>query len=352
MGTKNQCVVCPDKLRGVLTDVFVNVGLAEEDAVVVATNLVDSNLCGVDTHGIMRLVSYIERFENGTFSKENKIQIIREAPSTACIDAGGAIGILSGEKAMRIAMEKARQTGVAAVSVYNSGHFGAAGYFTRMAAKENMIGFACTNGLPAIAPWGGTRPYHGTNPFAVGVPSREDPIVLDMATSVVARGKVMLAKKEGKAIPEGWALDKNGCPTTDPTEALAGTMFPVGGVKGYGIALIIDLLCAALSGADVGTHLTPLDQLHGSQNLGHFFIAIDVEKFRPADDFLDDVEMIKNDIKSLPRIEGVEKIMMPGEPESDKKRERTENGIQIPPAVYRDLEMVCERFGVCCDVLK
>ena len=253
---------------------------------------------------------------------------------------------------MQIAMEKARQTGVAAVSVYNSGHFGAAGYFTRMAAKENMIGFACTNGLPAIAPWGSTKPYNGTNPFAVGIPTRSDPIVLDMATSVVARGKVMLAKKEGKPIPEGWALDENGKPTTDPAAALAGTMFPIGGVKGYGIALMIDLLCAALSGADVGTHLTPLDQLHGSQNLGHFFIAVDVEKLRPVDDFLDDVEMIKNDIKSLPRIEGVEKIMMPGEPENDKKRERMENGIQITPAVYRDLEMICERFGVCCDVLK
>ena len=352
MNPDNNYLVCHNKLHGVLADIFIKVGLTEKDAAVIAANLVEANLCGVDTHGVMRLASYIERFENGAFSKADRMHIIRESAATACLDAGGAIGLISGQRAMETAMEKARRTGAAAVSVCNSGHFGAAGYFVRMAARENMVGFACTNGLPAIAPWGSTKPYHGTNPFAVGIPTRTEPIVLDMAASVAARGKVILAQKEGNSIPEGWALDENGQPTTDPAAALAGTMFPVGGIKGYGIALIIDLLCAALSGADAGTHLTPLRQLHQSQNLGHFFIAIDVAKLRPIEEFLDDVEMIKNDIKALPKIEGVKKIMLPGEPEDDRKRERTANGIPFAPAVYHGLEAVCQRYGVCCDVLK
>ena len=334
------------KLKKCTAELFHRIGAPADEAEIIADCLVEADLCGIDSHGITRIGGYVKKMEEGGFANAASLQLIRESASTSYYDAKGSIGFVCSVRAMNRAIEKAAETGVAVVLLCNSNHYGAAGYYTKMAARKKMIGFSCTNGPPAIAPWGSTERFHGTNPFSLSFPTKDDPIVLDMATSIVARGKIILAARKGESIPSGWALDAKGNSTTDAKAALEGSVFPVGGIKGYTMALAMDVLSAVLSGSFFGTQFADFDNPAKPQNVGQFFMALDIERFIGADRFLDAIEVLKSTIKALPKKEGVDRIYMPGEPEFAKRAERLKNGIPVSEVVYEDLKRMCMKYGV------
>ena len=242
-------------LRGYCVSVLTASGVERSCAEAVADALIDAELTGVSTHGVSRLAVYMQRMDAGVMSRENNIRIVRESTSTLVVDAGNSLGAAAAKFAMERCIAKAKETGCCFASVHSSNHFGTAAYYTRLAAAQDMIGFACTNLKGKIAPFGSAEPYMGTNPISVAAPSDDLPVVLDMAPSVVALGKLILAQKLEKSIPEGWALDKDGRPTTDPAAGRAGSLVPIGGAKGSGLAIMVDVLCGILSGGPYGPHL-------------------------------------------------------------------------------------------------
>ncbi len=219
-------------------------------------SMIEANLRGVDTHGITRMLCvYVERIQKGVMSAKSNLDVVRERTSTALIDCHNSIGQVGADRAMRMTIEKARKTGVAFSAVSHSNHYGMAAYWAMMALPHGMIGFSSTNAPAAMAPTGGRTAMFGTNPFAVAIPAgRELPVVLDLATTVVARGRINLYAKQDKPLEPGWAFDERGVPTTDPHTALKGLLAPIGGYKGYGITLAMDFLCGMLTGSNYGAH--------------------------------------------------------------------------------------------------
>ena len=263
-------------LRGYCVSVLTASGVERSCAEAVADALIDAELTGVSTHGVSRLAVYMQRMDAGVMSRENNIRIVRESTSTLVVDAGNSLGAAAAKFAMERCIAKAKETGCCFASVHSSNHFGTAAYYTRLAAAQDMIGFACTNLKGKIAPFGSAEPYMGTNPISVAAPSDDLPVVLDMAPSVVALGKLILAQKLGKSIPEGWALDKDGRPTTDPAAGRAGSLVPIGGAKGSGLAIMVDVLCGILGGGPYGPHLHDLYVMDEPQGVSHFLGAIDI----------------------------------------------------------------------------
>ena len=251
-------------------------------------------------------------------------------------------------KAMRMCMEKARTSGIAMCSVRAGTHFGIASYYTMQAASEDMIGYACSNAPATMAPWGGVTPMLGTNPFSMSVPAgKHRPLVFDSASSIVARGKINLAEIEDRPIPLGWAIDQQGRPTTDATEALKGSVLPFGEHKGYGIALMIDILSGILSGAAYGPHLGPLwNNVESYQNLGFFLLAIDIASFRDIEEFKGQIDQMIDEIKASKPAPQVDEILMPGEIESRNEAYNRKHGIVVGPGVLHDLEALRREFDL------
>jgi len=324
-----------------------SLGMREEDAFVTADNLVDADLCGVESHGVSRMAIYMKRLESGVVSKDACVEVLQEYPASLALSAKNAMGMVAGKYAMERCIEKARENGACFATVNNSNHYGMSAYYVNMAARENMFAMTGTNAPPNIAPWGSYQAYQGTNPIAFAAPTHGEPVVLDMAPSVVAMGKVILAAKLGKDIPEGWALTKDGKPTTDAKEGMAGTVLPIGGPKGYGIAVFVDILAGILSGAQFGPHLNNMwNDFENPQNVGHFFLAVDISKFVDVDLFKTRIEQMTREIKALDKNPGVEEILMPGEPEQRRRRERKENGLELSAVVYEELKGLSEKYGV------
>lgn len=321
-------------------------GIDADCAETVADMLLDAELTGVSTHGVSRLAIYLERVEKGLVSKHNDAVITRESPSAVAIDAGNSLGAVGAKFAMETCIRKARETGCCFATVKNSNHFGAAAYYTRMAADAGMIGFCCTNLTAKIAPHGAAEPFMGTDPISVAVPSNGDPVVLDMTPSVVALGKLILAQKLGKDIPPGWALDKDGKPTTDPAAGRAGSLIPIGGPKGSGLALVVEVLSGILSGAGTATHLHDLYEFDAPQGVGHFLGVIDVSKFIDADAFRAGVSNMSSEIKGLKRAEGVDEVLLPGERSARSAAKKAIDGIDVPEAVCVELAALGEPFGI------
>ncbi len=346
--TNNIKMVDHNILREYCKKLFMAANVPEEDAIITADNLVEANLTGVDSHGVSRMAIYLKRIKKGLDNPICKVDIINELPSTASLNANSSMGAPVGYRAMKMAIEKAKETGLAFVTVKGSNHYGTAAYYTKMAVKNNMIGFSATNGAARMAPWGGKKPYLGTNPFSVAVPAgKEKPIVADMATSLVARGKIILAAKNNQEIPLGWAIDKNGQPTTNADEALKGTVLPFGGPKGYGIAVLIDILCGVLSGASFGMHINDMyADFINPTNIGHCFGVINVEKFISLDTFKENIDQMIREIKGNPKAGGIDEIYLPGEIELLKKEVRLTEGIPITEAVLAELKELGQELGV------
>ena len=321
-------------------------GVDADCAETVADMLLDAELTGVATHGVSRLAIYLERVERGLVSRHNDARIVRESPAAVAIDAGNSLGAVGARFAMETCIRKARQTGCCFATVKRSNHFGAAAYYTRMAARAGMIGFCCTNLTAKIAPHGATEPFMGTDPISVAVPSRGEPIVLDMTPSVVALGKLILAQKLGKEIPLGWALDRDGRPTTDPAAGRAGSLIPIGGPKGSGLALMVEVLAGVLSGAGTATHLHDLYEFDAPQGVGHFLGAIDVSCFLGEEAFRAGVSDMAAEIKGLQRSEGVAEVLLPGERASRSAASKAKTGIDVPEAVCAELNALGKPYGM------
>jgi LDH2 family malate/lactate/ureidoglycolate dehydrogenase len=329
-----------ERLRGWTQEVFRKVGVGRDDAELLTDSLIEANLRGVDTHGITRMLCvYVERIRKGVMSAKSNMVVVREKPSTALIGCNNSIGQVGAAHAMRMTIEKAKLTGVAFTAVRHSNHYGMAAYWAMMALPYGMIGFSSTNAPAAMAPTGGCTAMLGTNPFAVAIPAgREQPVVLDMATTVVARGRIMLYAKQNKPLEPGWAFDDRGVPTTDPHTALKGLLAPIGGYKGYGIALAIDFLCGVLTGSNYGTHFPGFlaDNMVEPTDVGSVFAAVNVESFMDLPEFAAAMDKAIQEVKTSTRADGVKRIYVPGEIEFEMKAERLAHGIPIPEPVVKD----------------
>ena len=340
-------VVQYEKLRSFCASLMEKEGLTKEDAFTCADNLVDADLCGVESHGVSRLSSYLKRLHTGVVSHKKAIKIVREYPGSVSVDGGNEMGMIVGKFTMNKCIEKAKENGCCFGTAFHSNHYGMASYYARIATEQGLIGITGTNAPPNIAPWGSSKKYVGTNPIAIGVPTGGKPIILDMAPSVVAMGKIILAAKLGKKIPEGWVLDSNGKPTTDPVVGQYGTLIPIGGPKGSGMAVMMEIFCAFLAGAASGPYINNFwKDFENPQNVGQIFMALDISKFTDKDTFFDRIDNFVKETKALPKSPGVKEIYLPGELEFDRRESRKKDGLEIADSIYQELVSLSEKYGV------
>jgi len=320
------------------------VGTPEEYAYIVADHLVLASLRGVDSHGIIRLPNYIKGIMGGYINPRPQIKVVKDSPWLTVIDGDRGIGHVVTAKGVEAAIRKASDLGVGVTGVRNVRHVGMLAYYVLKIVGSDMIGFAAVNASPAIGLPGFKEPVTGNNPIAVGFPVKGgEPIVLDMALSVVARGKIMVALKRGERIPEDWALSRDGKPTTDPREAYEGILLPVGGYKGLGLAIAIDILCGILVGG--GKYSLKVRRAWWFDQGGVLVAALKLDNFLTRDEYFDMVNEYIRTLKSMPTSEGVE-IMLPGEPELRTFNERLRNGIPIDDEVFKELNSLAEVLGI------
>ena len=300
-----------------LARIFVAMGAPADDAHQIAHVYVLGDLYGFASHGVMRVPRIQAGIEAGTHVPGARPDVVRDGPATVLIDGNSALGVAVALAAMRTAISKARDVGIGCVGVVNSNHFGMAGYYVRLAAAEGMIGVTMCNGAPGMAAFGGKRAVLGTNPVAIGAPTHGKPIALDFSPASVVRGRTLEAQRKGEQLPEGVAVDSDGRPTTDPTEALAGAFLPYGGpqaYKTYGLALMIDVLCGPLVGAAFGDRVTGSADTSVDCNKGDVHIAIDIGRFRDYDAFLDDMDELARMMK-----DSGDAVLLPGEREHERE---------------------------------
>jgi ureidoglycolate dehydrogenase (NAD+) len=321
-----------DDLRAFCARALEQAGARPGDAAVVADGLVTADLRGVHSHGALRIGIYVDRLRAGSINPAAELAIVRDSKAVVVADAQAGLGIAIAVQAMDLAIARAGTYGLAAVAVRNSNHCGMLAYHAMRALPAGAIGIAISNADSQVAPWGARAKFLGTNPLATAVPARDElPVVLDMATSVVAHAKVKGAADRGEAIPPDWAVDSMGHPTTDPAAALAGALLTFGGFKGSGISLLIDLLAGLLPGGRSGSEIVPLYQrLNEPQGVGHLFMALDVEAFEPLDAFTARVDETVRRIRALPPAAGATRALLPGELEYQRAREYASRGIPLP----------------------
>lgn len=343
----DQVTVSAEAARGFCQAVLERAGLAQEDAYLVADALVDADLRGVSTHGLVRFPIYVTRLRKRLVNPNPRMRAIQERGATLVLDGDDAFGQVVGAEAMRRAVLLAREHGVGMCAARNSNHLGALAYIAALALPHQMIGITLTITNPVIAPWGGIVPKLGNNPLAVAIPAGDrPPIILDMACSQVARGNLILASKHHTAIPPSWALDERERPTEDPDAGLRGSLMPVGGHKGSGLALIVGILGGLLAGSAFGAGLGDIFDMTRSQRFGHLILAIDIGACRPVPEFLRGVQEMVLDLKTTPKVEGTEEIYMPGELEARRREERLRHGFPVSRVVLDELMAVGSEFGV------
>jgi LDH2 family malate/lactate/ureidoglycolate dehydrogenase len=334
--------------------VFIKCGMNEQDAKQAADVLIAADLRGIDSHGVARLSGYVRLYEANRANMNAQHKIIYETPSTATIDADQGLGLVVAPKAMDIAIEKAKNVGTGWVAIQNSNHFGIAAYHAMKALPNNMIGIAMTNASPLVAPTYSKQRMLGTNPICYAFPAGKHlPIVIDMATSAAANGKLEIAQRTGKPIPNNWVQTKDGEESTNANElSNGGSLLPLGGHKGYGLASLVDILCGVLSGANYGpwvppfvAFLNPLENLPGN-GIGHFLGAMRIDAFRPADDFKNHVDNWIDAFKNANKIDNNQHVIIPGEPEFLLEKERLETGIPLNDKVITDLQELANKLAL------
>jgi LDH2 family malate/lactate/ureidoglycolate dehydrogenase len=303
------------RLTAAVADILTAAGIAAADAQVVAADLVAADLEGLASHGVMLLPMYIERIEKGSVSRRGAGEVVSDRGAAIVIDAGNALGQLTARQAVALAVKRAREIGLAAVAVRNGFHFGTAGRYARMMAEQNCAGIVLSNTRPLMPAPGGSEALVGNNPIAVALPSAgEFPVEADMALSATAMGKIRLAAAAGESIPESWAIDSEGRPTTDPAAAIKGMLLPAAGPKGFGLAFVIDLLCGGLADGAVGAEVRPL---YGDPaepyRCAHFFLAIHAGHFPVGDGFAERVRERAERVSRSKRAPGVARVYAPGE---------------------------------------
>jgi LDH2 family malate/lactate/ureidoglycolate dehydrogenase len=336
---RNQVRIAAEQLRATCITILEKAGLPPGDAANAADCLVQADLRGVDTHGVIHLPMYVRRIKLGLTNPHPRLVILRETAATALLDGDHGLGQVVALRAMEQAIALAERSGVGLVGVRNSTHFGMAAYFAMMALEWDMIGLVVNSGRAAMPPWGGSEARIGNNPIAIAVPaSQERPIVLDMAMSVSARGKIKRALRQGGPIPADWATDRFGQPTTDAAQALAGFLNPLGGPKGYGLALINGLLAGVLMGGAFAWEMGSLyDDLDRPQRVGHLLAAIAIDSFMPVAEFKARIDELVREIRGCPPAPGIERVYLPGEIEFECHEQRSRDGIPLPEALWSEL---------------
>jgi L-2-hydroxycarboxylate dehydrogenase (NAD+) len=332
-------------LTGFVFSCLIKAGLPEDDAHTAADMVVVTDLRGIDSHGVARFPNYIRGLKEGRINPNPETSIFSRAPATALMDGDRGLGFIVGHRAMTEAMRRAETNGAGFVSVRNSNHFGAGGNYSMMALKRDMIGISMTVGLKGMVAPGGSGPGVGINVLSVAAPSGSGaPFVLDMATTVVAAGKVEIALREGKELPEGWAVDSQGKPIRNPKDYFGGkgSLTPLGWLpvlgsyKGFGLGIAVDIFCSLLSGAPAN-----------GQTMGnHFFGAFNIAGFLPVEDFKKAMDEMMLNYRSLPKAPGVERIILAGEPEWEMEKTRRSEGIPLNPTVVENLKALAKDLGV------
>lgn len=334
-----------------VSDLFQAAGTTKEDADMVADVLIKAELRGIKSHGVSRIPIYIKRMEMGLVNARAEIKTVHETPVSAVIDGGYGLGQATATKAMRMAIDKAKKCGVGIVCMNKSHHYGIAAFYSQMAAEEDMIGFSCANTTALMAAPGGASKAIGNSPFSFAFPAKEQmPVIFDAACSAVAQGKIIVANINGQKIPDNWALDSEGNPTTDPAEALKGFLLPMAGPKGYGIAVVMEILAGVLSGSDTGIHLGSIyNDLENPQDCGNFFMAIDLKAFGDPDEFKERMDGYILDMKNGKKAKTTKEIFMPGEIELKKEIQTLKDGIEIEDDTFAPLVELAKKYNVKLD---
>ena len=349
-----------DYLANFSAKVFMHFGVPEADARQAADVLAKSDLRGIDSHGVARLHTYFDMLALGRINPKPNIKIVREKQSVATVDGDNGLGLVVGPRANEIAMEKAEQHGSGWVAVRNTNHFGMAGYYPLKALERDLIGWAMTNTTKLVAPLYGAERMLGTNPVAIAFPGfAEPPIVIDMATSAVAYGKIEIALRKKTKVPRGWIVDKNGAPTTDPNDMIAGgAQLPLGseaetgGHKGYALGAMVDILSAVLSGANWGPFAPPfalrqeVPARSVGKGIGHFFGAMRIDGFIDKDEFKKQIDEWRRVLRKTRPAAGTDGPLIPGDPEREAEAVRSKKGIPLLKPVVDDLLDVSRQTGV------
>lgn len=327
--------------------VYAGVGMPEADARLVADTLVQADLWGHQSHGVLRLGWYRDRVRNGVMNPVTEAEFVVDAGSIAVIDGHDGVGHVLTLLATREAVKRAKVHGLGAVAVRNSNHFGTCMYYTLTGAREGCVTLLTSNGGPAMAPWGGRRKIIGTNPWSVAAPAGEQaPFVVDMANTGVARGKIYLARQKRQPIPLGWAINAAGAPTTDPQEAIDGIILPMAEHKGYAIAAMVDVLSGVLTGSGFLSQVHSPYKTAEKSNCGHLVVALDIAKFQPLEQFHARMKAWISEVKSVPLAQGYEEVYYPGEMEDRNDRRNRSAGLVFPEDTLADLQRIARESGL------
>lgn len=336
------------RLEDFIASAFETLGLAAEDAQTCAQRMVQADLRGVDTHGIFRLPHYCKRAQAGGINLRPYVRAVREHAATALIDGDNGMGHVIMTAVAKRAIRKTKESGLAWIGAFNTNHAGAAGVYTSLALPHDMISLYMTvangNHMP---PWGGVEMLLGTNPISIAIPAGEEPpIVLDFATTVSSYGKIKLAAQKGESIPVGWMVDHKGQPLTDPRRSREGFLLPIGGYKGYGLNVVIGMLAGVLNGAFFGRNVVDFNKNFSTpQNGGHLIFTMRIDQFRPVDEFKAEMDRVIREIRNSERMEGVDRIWLPGEMEHENIQRRLKTGIPLSPAVVEGLRQLAAELS-------
>jgi LDH2 family malate/lactate/ureidoglycolate dehydrogenase len=334
-------------LRSLVTDVFERCGMRPADAALLADTLVFADLRGVNSHGVLRVPEYIKKLTGQGVDPQGQPRIVRDSGACLVVDAGNNMGQIGAYFAMEQVIDRAKSTGIAAAGIRGSNHCGAMAYFAMQALEHDMIGLATTNALPTMAPWGGAERILGINPLGVAIPAGEErPIVYDAAFSGSSHGKIRVYHQRGLTLPDGWALDQDGRPTTDPTVAIDGLLAPIGGFKGTGLAMIMGILSSMLSGAAYGTELGNMEDGPQPGQDGHFVAVIRVDAFEAVERFKSRVDQAIRQIHQTRKAAGVDRIYVTGELEFMRQADYEANGIPLNEVTLHDLFAAARAIGI------
>jgi LDH2 family malate/lactate/ureidoglycolate dehydrogenase len=339
--------VTSDHLRNVALELLQTTGVGLQEAGLVAENLVAAELRGVPTHGINLLPAILERIAAGQMEVPTELKVILDEQAITHMDGGNGFGQTAAAEGMRRCIEKASRFGIGFSLIRNTNNVGLLALYSLMAAREGLIGICACNGAASMAPWGGADPFFGTNPFSIAAPGGAgSPIVLDMSTTVVARGKIRRAARLKERIPLGWALDASGVPTDDPEAAIRGTLVPVGDHKGYGMAFFIDLICGLLSGSSYARAVRTFHQPEGPTGVGVMTMAIDINRFMPLDHFSKLIDEHIRTIRGSTKAEGNSRIYLPGEIEAEREDLNKIRGVAVDPPVVKAIDGLLGKRGL------
>lgn len=339
--------VRPERLAAFAGDVLASAGVPGADAAFVAGCLVEAELWGHPSHGVLRLGWYVARIRAGVVDPSATPETVADHGAVAVVDGRDGLGHVLAAAAARDAVRRAAEHGAGVVAVRNSNHFGMAAHYTRRMAEQGCVGMLTTNSSPSMAPWGGRARTVGANPWSVAAPAGAHGVaVMDISNGNVARGKIYAARERGTEIPAGWAIDAHGAPTTDPAAALTGLLLPMAGHKGYAIAFMMDVLSGVLTGSAFGTGVSGPQQAERRSGSGHLALALDVEAFLPPEAFNRRMERLIGEVKSVPLARGFDEVCYPGEVEERSRARLERDGIDLPAATAGDLARLGREAGV------